>query len=75
MYTNRILATSGVVLVLLTAGAVVAIRVFAAPAREGGDGPEVDRQIEVERFAALELQRGMGPAPHVRRGVQRDADR
>ena len=33
MYTNRILATSGVVLVLLTAGAVVAIRVFVAPAR------------------------------------------
>ena len=47
MYTNRILATSGVALVLLTAGVVVAIRVFAAPAREDGDGPKVDRQVQV----------------------------
>ena len=58
MYTNRILATSGIVLVLLTAGVVVAIRVFAAPAREGGDGPDVDRRIEVARFAAIELRGG-----------------
>lgn len=58
MYTNRILATSGIVLVLLTAGVVVAIRVFAAPAREDGDGPEVDRQIAMERFTTLELRGG-----------------
>ena len=58
MYTNRILATSGVILVLLTAGVVVAIRVFAAPAREGGDGSDVDRRIEAERFAAIELRGG-----------------
>ncbi len=61
MYTNRILATSGVVLVLLTAGAVVAIRVFVAPAQENGengDGLEFDRQIEVERFTAVELSGG-----------------
>ena len=58
MHTNRVLATSGIVLVLLTAGVVVAIRVFAAPAREDGDGPEVDRQIQVERFTTLELSGG-----------------
>ena len=58
MYTNRILATSGVALVLLTAGVVVAIRLFAAPVREDGDGPEVDRQIQVERFTTLELGGG-----------------
>ena len=58
MYTNRILATSGVVLVLLTAGAMVAIRVFAAPARDAGDGPDPDRRIEVEGFAVLELSGG-----------------
>ena len=34
------------------------IRVFAAPAREGGGGPDVDRHIEVERFAAIELGGG-----------------
>ena len=33
MYTNRILATSGVVLILLTAGVAVAVRVFSVPAR------------------------------------------
>ena len=58
MNTNRILATSGIVLVLLTAGIVVVIRVFAAPAREGGGGPDVDRHIDVERFAAIELGGG-----------------
>ena len=58
MYTNRILATSGIVLVLLTAGVAPAIRVFAAPAREGGDGPDVDRPIEVARFTTLELRGG-----------------
>ena len=58
MYTNRILATLGVAMVLFTAGVVVAIRVFAAPAREHGDGPEVDRQIQVERFTTLELRGG-----------------
>ena len=58
MYTNRILATLGVAMVLFTAGVVVAIRVFAAPAREDGDGPEVDRQIQVERFTTLELRGG-----------------
>ena len=58
MYTNRILATLGVTMVLFTAGVVVAIRVFAAPAREDGDGPEVDRQIQVERFTTLELRGG-----------------
>ena len=56
MYTNRILATSGVVLVLLAAGVVVAIRVSAAPAREGGAGPDVERPITVERFGAIELR-------------------
>ena len=64
MYTNRILATSGVVLVLLTAGVVVAISVFSAPVREDGDGLELDRKIEggrridMERFTALELSGG-----------------
>ena len=58
MNTNRILATSGIGLVLLTAGIVVVIRVFAAPAREGGGGPDVDRHIDVERFAAIELGGG-----------------
>ena len=64
MYTNRILATSGVVLILLTAGVVVAFRVPAAPAREDGDGlefdrqSEVDRQIETERFTAILLTGG-----------------
>ena len=58
MNTNRILATSGIVLVLLTAGIVVVIRVLPAPAREGGGGPDVDRHIEVERFAAIELGGG-----------------
>ena len=64
MYTNRILATSGVVLILLTAGVAVAIRVFPAPVRENGHGLEFDRQIEgdrqidVERFTALELSGG-----------------
>ena len=58
MYTNRILATSGVVLVLLTAGVMVAIRVFAAPARDAGDGPDADRRIEVEGFDVLELSGG-----------------
>ena len=56
MNTNRILATSGIVLVLLTAGIVVVIRV--APAWEGSGGPDVDRHIEVERFAAIELGGG-----------------
>ena len=56
MHTNRILATSGIVLVLLTAGIVVVIRV--APAWEGSGGPDVDRHIEVERFAAIELGGG-----------------
>ena len=58
MYTNRILATSGIVLVLLTAGALVAIRVLAVPAREGGGESGTDRHIDVERFAALELRGG-----------------
>ena len=64
MYTNRILASSGVVLILLTAGVAVAIRVFSAPAGEDGDGLEFDRQIEgdrqidVERFTAIELSGG-----------------
>ena len=31
MYTNRVLATSGIVLVLLAAGIVAAIRVFETP--------------------------------------------
>ncbi|MCY4372615.1 MAG: DUF2807 domain-containing protein [Spirochaetaceae bacterium] len=58
------MATSGIVLVLLTAGVVVAIRVFAAPAREDGDGLEFDRQIEgdrqieIERFTAIALSGG-----------------
>ena len=56
MHTNRILATSGIVLVLLTAGIVVVIRV--APVREVSGGPEVGRHIEVERFAAIELGGG-----------------
>ena len=56
MNTNRILATSGIVLVLLTAGIVVVIRV--ASAREVSGGPEVGRHIEVERFAAIELGGG-----------------
>ena len=54
MNTNRILATLGVVLVLLTAGVVVAIRVFAAPAQEDG-GPVVELELDVERFAGIEL--------------------
>ena len=56
MNTNRMLATLGVVLVLLAAGLVVAIRVFAAPAREErGGGSAVERQLEVNRFAGIEL--------------------
>ena len=56
MNTNRMLATLGVVLVLLAAGLVVAIRVFAAPAREErGDGAAVRRQLEVNRFVGIEL--------------------
>ena len=64
MYTNRILATSGVVLILLTAGVAVAVRVFSVPARGDGDGLEFDRQIEgdrqidIERFSAIELSGG-----------------
>ena len=54
MNTNRILATLGVVLVLLTASVVVAIRVFAAPAREDG-GTVFERELDVERFAGMEL--------------------
>ena len=54
MNTNRILATLGVVLVLLAAGVVVAIRVFAAPAQEDG-GPVVELELDVERFAGIEL--------------------
>ncbi len=57
MNTNRILATLGVVLVLLTSGVVVAIRVFAAPAREDG-GTVVERELDVERFAGIELLGG-----------------
>ena len=56
MHTNRILATSGIVLVLLTAGIVVVIRV--APVREVSGGPEGGRHIEVERFAAIKLGGG-----------------
>ncbi len=60
--TNRILATLGVVLVLLTVGALVAIRVFAAPGREHREGgPAADaaeRQLAVERFTGVELHGG-----------------
>ena len=54
MNTNRILATLAVALVLLTAGGVVAIRVFAAPAQEDGR-PVAELELEVERFASIEL--------------------
>lgn len=56
MNTNRMLATLGVALVLLVTAGVAGIRVFAAPSREGGGGPLVERPLDVGRFAAVELR-------------------
>ena len=56
MNTKRVLATLGVVVVLLATGGAEETRVFAAPSREDGGEPVVERPLEVGRFTAIELR-------------------